>query len=172
LLLFTLFNSSDVFLLLVMNKAGVSDFNLILAYIFYNLIYALFAYPAGALADKVGFKKMLITGFLLFSLVYAGFAFNSDHNYFFVLLFFYGIYAACSESIGKAWITNITDKSETATAIGAFTAFNSIFTMIASSVAGIIWFYFGAGTTMLISSVAVIFVAIYFIILVPQKAHI
>lgn len=172
LLFFAIFNSSDVFLLLVMKQAGINDFYLILAYIFYNLIYAIFAYPAGALADKIGFKKMLITGFILFSAVYAGFAFNTVDYYFFALLFIYGLYAACSESIGKAWITNISDKAETATAIGTFTAFNSLSTMIASSFAGLIWFFWGAGTTMIISSIAVVFVAIYFIILVPEKARV
>jgi MFS family permease len=169
LLLFTLFNSSDVFLLLVMKQAGITDFYLILAYVFYNAVYAIFAYPIGALSDKAGFKKMIILGFILFSVVYFGFAFSTNIYFFMGLLFLYGIYAACSESMGKAWITNLVDKSETATAIGSFTALNSVLTMIASSFAGLIWFLWGAGTTMIISSVAVIFVAIYFIIFVPEK---
>lgn len=169
LLLFTLFNSSDVFLLLVMKQAGINDFYLILAYVFYNAVYAIFAYPIGALSDKAGFKKMIILGFILFSVVYFGFAFTTNINFFMGLLFLYGIYAACSESMGKAWITNLVDKSETATAIGSFTALNSVLTMIASSFAGLIWFLWGAGATMMISSVAVIFVAIYFIIFVPEK---
>jgi len=182
LLLFTLFNSSDVFLLLVMKQAGVSDFYLICAYIFYNAVYALFAYPIGALSDKIGFKIMIIIGFILFSVVYCGFALSgssyfivtycgfafSANLYFFMgFLFLYGIYAACSESIGKAWISNIVDKSETATAIGSFTAFNSIFTMIASSFAGLIWLIWGAAATMMVSAVAVFIVAIYFLIFVP-----
>ncbi len=169
LLLFTLFNSSDVFLLLVMKQAGITDFYLILAYVFYNAVYAIFAYPIGALSDKAGFKKMIILGFILFSVVYFGFAFTTNIYLFMGLLFLYGIYAACSESMGKAWITNLVDKSETATAIGSFTALNSVLTMIASSFAGLIWFLWGAGATMIISSVAVIFVAIYFIIFVPEK---
>jgi MFS family permease len=169
LLLFTLFNSSDVFLLLVMKQAGISDFYLILAYVFYNAIYALFAYPIGALSDKVGFKKMIIAGFVLFSMVYFGFAFSTHIYLFMGLLFLYGIYAACSESIGKAWITNIVDKSETATAIGSFTALNSVLTMVASSFAGLIWFLWGPAATMIISSVAVLIVAIYFLIFVPKS---
>jgi MFS family permease len=164
-----LFNSSDVFLLLVMKQAGINDFYLILAYVFYNAVYAVFAYPIGALSDKAGFKKMIILGFILFSVVYFGFAFSTNIYFFMGLLFLYGIYAACIESMGKAWITNLVDKSETATAIGSFTALNSVLTMIASSFAGLIWFLWGASTTMIISSVAVIFVAIYFIIFVPEK---
>ncbi|MEI6124097.1 MAG: MFS transporter [Bacteroidota bacterium] len=169
LLIFTLFNSSDVFLLLVMKQAGVSDLHLILAYVFYNAIYAIFAYPVGALADKIGLKTMLVVGFVLFAIVYAGFAFNKNFYYFFGLLFLYGMYAACSESIGKAWITNISARSETATAIGTYTAFNSVFIMIASSLAGLVWFLWGSATTMMISAVAVLLVAFYFILLVPEK---
>ncbi len=171
LLLFTLFNSSDVFLLLVMKQAGFSDVNLILAYIFYNLIYAIFAYPIGALADRIGLKTLLVVGFFLFAVVYAGFAFNTNAIIFFALLFIYGIYAACSESIGKAWITNIIPQHQTATAIGAFTAFNSLATMLASSAAGVIWFLWGSAATMCLSAVAVAIVALYFIIFVPYKHH-
>jgi membrane protein YdbS with pleckstrin-like domain len=79
------------------------------------------------------------------------------------------LYAACYEGISKAWIPNITGKNETATAIGAFTAINSIFTMIASFLVGIIWFYFGPAVTMFFSSAAVLFITLYFIILVPKK---
>jgi MFS family permease len=60
LLAFTLFNSSDVFLLLKAKESGLSDTLVIGIYIFYNLVYALFAFPIGILADKIGLKKMLI----------------------------------------------------------------------------------------------------------------
>lgn len=169
LLAFSLFNSSDVFLLLVMKSAGMSDFMLILAYIFYNLVYAVFAYPAGMVADKAGLKKVLIAALLVFSGVYAGFSFSGNTVLYFVLFFFYGIYAAGSESIGKAWISNIVKKTETATAIGAFTALNSIGAMLASSMAGLIWVLAGPSVLMIISSAAVLLIAIYFIILVPQN---
>lgn len=170
LLLFTLFNSSDVFLLLVMKQAGISDYQLILAYVFYNMIYAIFAYPIGLLSDKIGFKMMMIIGLLFFSLVYGGFAFSNDIYWFGVLLFFYGVYAACNESIGKAWITNLVDKSQTATAIGAFTSLNSLITMLSSILAGIIWYVSGSMFTMLFSCVGVVFVSIYFIIFVTNKS--
>ena len=67
---------------------------------------------------------------------------------YFSLFFLYGFYAAATEGISKAWITNICAKEDTATAIGTFTAFQSICTMIASSLAGLLWFmarygYFG-----------------------------
>jgi len=74
----------------------------------------------------------------------------------------YGIYAAATEGISKAWISNITDKNDTATAIGTYSGFQSIFTMVASSLAGLIWFQFGASTTFLVTAVATLLVIVYF----------
>ncbi|HRI61070.1 MAG TPA: MFS transporter, partial [Saprospiraceae bacterium] len=126
LLVFALFNSSDVFLLLKIKEAGSSDSMVIGVYIFYNLVYALAAYPLGILADRMGMKRVFTGGLLLFSIVYAGMAFAAEEFVFLALFFLYGIYAAATEGVAKAWITNICEKKDTATAIGTFTAFQSI----------------------------------------------
>lgn len=169
LLAFTLFNSSDVFLLLKAKESGLSDTAVIGIYIFYNLVYALFAYPLGILADKIGLKKMLILGIGIFSLVYFGM--GSKHNIpIFVGLFsLYGIYAAATEGISKAWISNISDKKDTATAIGTYSAFQSICTMLASSIAGLIWYQFGANITFFLTGFASILVLLYFVLMTQEK---
>ena len=167
LLAFTLFNSSDIFLLLKAKQSGLDDTMVIGIYIFYNLIYALFAFPIGIIADKVGLKTIFVAGLLLFSVVYVGMSVNKNLYLFFGLFFLYGIYASATEGISKAWISNITDKKDTATAIGTFSALQSICTMFASSLAGLIWFQFGANTTFLITAIATIFVVIY-IVAIPK----
>jgi len=167
LLAFTLFNSSDIFLLLKAKQSGLDDTMVIGIYIFYNLIYALFAFPIGIIADKVGLKTIFVVGLLLFSVVYVGMSVNKNLYLFFGLFFLYGIYASATEGISKAWISNITDKKDTATAIGTFSALQSICTMFASSLAGLIWFQFGANTTFLITAIATIFVVIY-IVTIPK----
>ena len=161
LLLFALFNSSDVFLLLKAKQAGLSDSNVIMIYIFYNLVYALFAFPLGILADKIGLKKMFMTGLLLFAIVYAGMAYTTNEHIFYLLFFLYGVYAAATEGVSKAWISNITNKKDTATAIGTYTGFQSICTMLASSLAGLVWYQFGAMITFLITGSAVVLVILY-----------
>ena len=161
LLAFTLFNSSDIFLLLKAKQSGLDDTMVIGVYIFYNLIYALFTFPIGIIADKVGLKTVFVTGLLLFSVVYFGMSANTNMYLFFGLFFLYGIYAAATEGISTAWISNITHKKDTATAIGTFSGLQSICTMIASSLAGVIWFKFGAATTFLISAIATIFIVLY-----------
>lgn len=164
LLLFALFNSSDVFLLLIMREQGLNDRAVIGIYIFYNLIYALSAYPLGHLADKIGLKTVFLTGLFLFSLVYAGFAINSN-IYIFILLFAaYGIYAASTEGIAKAWISRLVPKEDTATAIGTYGGFQSICALMASSLCGIIWYQAGPAFALLltsgISALAMLYLAI------------
>lgn len=169
LLIFTLFNSSDVFLLLKAKQAGLDDTMVIGVYIFYNLIYALFAFPIGMLADKVGLKTIFIFGLALFSAVYFGMAVNTNLYFFFGLFFLYGIYASATEGISKAWISNITHRKDTATAIGTFTGLQSICTMLASSLTGLIWYRFGATVAFLATAIVTVVVMVYFLT-IPKPA--
>lgn len=170
LLVFTLVNSSDVFLLLQAKQAGLNDTMVIGVYIFYNLVYAMFAFPMGILADNIGLKTIFIMGLLLFAAVYFGMALNSNLYIFFGLFFLYGVYASATEGISKAWISNITGKKDTATAIGTFSGLQSICTMLASSLTGFIWFKFGAATAFILTATMTLIVAAYFLT-VPKPVN-
>lgn len=143
LLLFALFNSSDILLLLKMKSVGVDDAFIIGIYIFYNLVYAIFAFPAGIIADKLGIKNTFIAGLIIYALVYFGFAFMEVPGIYWILFFLYGVYASATEGISKAWISLITPKDKTATAIGTYAALNSVCAFAASSITGLIWFTAG-----------------------------
>ncbi len=160
LLMFTLVNSSDVFLLLKAKEAGISDTYLIGVYIFYNLIYALFAFPLGIIADKIGMKKILVFGLIMFSLSYYFISISTLTVHFIGVFLLYGIYAAATEGISKAWISNIVSKNETATAIGLYTSFQSIATMLASTITGIIWYNFGSSMAFIITSISTLLIAL------------
>ena len=160
LLVFACFNSSDVFLLLKIKEAGISDNTAIGAYIFYNLVYALAAYPLGILADKIGMKRVFISGLLLFSLVYAGMAFATEQTVFLALFFLYGLYAAATEGVAKAWISNISDKKDTATAIGTYAAFQSMGALVASSLMGVVWYSAGPVAAFLIPAAVAVGAAV------------
>lgn len=163
LLLFAIFNSSDIFLLLKAKQSGLSDTMVIGVFIFYNLIYAGFAWPLGSLADKLGLKNIFIFGLIIFSVVYFGIGL-SDNSYVIIGLFFlYGLYSAATEGISKAWISNISDKADTATAIGTYAGFQSICAMIASTIAGLIWYNFGAEATFILTGSITLFLVFYFI---------
>jgi len=164
LLVFALFNSSDVFLLLKAKEAGLDDVMVISIYIFYNLIYALFAFPMGVIADKIGLKTIFIIGLALFTIVYFGMAFTTNLYFIFGMFILYGIYAAATEGISKAWISNITDKKDTATAIGTYSGLQSICALLASSLTGFIWFQYSDTIAFIITASITLFVIIYLLI--------
>ncbi len=161
LLAFTLFNSSDAFLLLGLKESGMSDTSMIGYYIFYNLVYALAAFPAGILADKLGLHRTLVAGFVIFSVVYMGMGFADVMWQFGALFLLYGIYASATEGVSKALITNICRKEDTATALGFYNALASIFTMLSSSLAGLIWFTMGPKAMFIFSGTGVLLTAVY-----------
>lgn len=171
LLAFALFNSSDVFLLLKAKQSGLSDTMVIGVYIFYNLVYALSAFPIGILADKIGLKKTFIAGLSVFAIVYLGMGLTTDSYVIVGLFLLYGIFAAATEGIAKAWISNITNKKDTATAIGTYSGFQSICAMLASSLAGLIWYRFGASETFIVTGVATILILFYFMFWVKLKVE-
>lgn len=168
LLIFALVNSSDVFLLLKAKEIGIEDTMIIGLYIFYNLIYAIFAFPLGVIADKIGLRLIYIIGLLLFASVYFGMSHVLDLTNLFILFFLYGIFAAATEGVSKAWISNIVFPRDTATAIGTYSGFQSICALLASSWTGLIWYYFGSSIAFWISGIISLILAFYFIIKIPK----
>lgn len=170
LLLFALFNSSDVFLLLQAKNAGLTDTGIIGVYIFYNLVYALFAYPLGALADRIGLKRVFLSGLLLFAAVYFGMAMAQGLVMIAALFFGYGLYAASTEGIAKAWIGSIVPRTEMATAIGTYAGFQSLCALFASAFAGWLWYAFGPAMTFVATGVMTLAVFVYFVVQRPSTS--
>lgn len=168
---FTFFNSSDIFLLLMVKHAGLGDLQMIGVYVFYNLVYALFSYPLGALGDRIGLKPTLLMGLALFSTVYFGMAMAGTMIWFFILFFAYGVYSAATESIAKAWIANLVPTGETATAIGTYEAFRSIAILAASIMAGSIWMVWNPQATFIVTGCATLIAAVYLLIMAPAPIN-
>ncbi|MGZ3924244.1 MAG: MFS transporter [Flavisolibacter sp.] len=171
LLIFALFNSSDLFLILKTKQVTGSDRVTIEAYILYNVVFALASYPLGAIADKIGIKKVFFTGLALFALVYFLFGITNSTAVIFIAFFIYGIYAAATEGITKAWITNLSHATDTATAIGFYTSAESICTLLASMIAGGLWDSVGSSATFFTTSFAAIVVIGYFVIYLRRRRH-
>jgi len=173
LLLFALFNSSDVFLLLktketigddtvkILGGNFNSDTITIAAYVSYNLVWAIGSYPMGVLADKIGYKRIFLAGLVLFAGVYAGFAFNPSIPAIFILFAIYGLYSAATDGVSKAWITNTAHNKNTATAVGFYTSFQSICTLGASTIAGFIWEHLGSSYTFFFTAAIAFLVSVY-----------
>lgn len=161
--IFSLVNSSDVFLILKSKDISNSASLAIWGYIFYNLIYASASYPVGKYSDRIGKKKVYVAGLYIFALVYLGFAFFPDIYIIWPLFALYGIYAASTEGIVKAWVSDLIPDEQRGSAIGLLTMFTSLSVMLGSFIAGVLWDQFGSVVPFTISSVVSAVVATLFL---------
>lgn len=147
--IFSLGNSSDTFLILKAKSIGMSLVLVISAYILYNIAYAAASTPAGIIADKIGAKRVLLTGLVLYAFVYLGFAFTSHPIFIWVLFVLYGFYIALTDGISKAIIGKLTTTDKAGTVYGIFYTTTSIATLFASIIGGFLWSIFGPAATFL-----------------------
>ena len=143
-LLFTLGNSSNQFLLLRAKNLGFTPESVLLLYMAYNVIYALFSYPAGRLSDRVGRKSLLVAGYIFYGLVYFGFALVREASHLWPLFAAYGLYIALTEGVQKALMADLAPVELRATLIGLHATFVGIGLFPASFLAGVLWNAFGA----------------------------
>ena len=158
--IFSLVNSSDVFLILKSRDISDSSTLAIFGYIFYNLVYAAASYPLGGLSDKYGKKKIFSLGLLIFSLVYFGFALVPEIELIWLLFALYGIYAASTEGISKAWISDLIPDEQRGSAIGLLTMLSSFSVMLGSFLTGILWDQFGSAIPFLLSAAVSLVIAL------------
>ncbi len=161
--LFSLVNSSDVFLILKSQNISHSSTQAILGYIFYNLVYASASYPLGRLSDDVGKKKVFVAGLFLFSAVYLGFALSPSEHFIWGLFVLYGIYAASTEGVAKAWVSDMIPDEKRGSAIGLLTMLTGLAMMLGSFVTGVLWDAFGSSVPFLLSSIVAFIAAVLFI---------
>ena len=156
-LVFALGNSSDVFLLLRARDLGLSTTLTVLAYVVYNFVYMLAAYPIGILSDHVGRRGVFVVGLAAFALTYVGFAVVTGSTLLWPLFGVYGIYMAATDGVGKALITDFAPPERRASAIGLHGMITGLGALVASVVAGQLWdhvsvaapFMLGAGAAVL-----------------------
>ncbi|MCM8771094.1 MAG: MFS transporter [Candidatus Omnitrophica bacterium] len=142
--IFSLGNSSNQFLLLRARNLGFGLVSVIALYLAYNIVYALIAYPAGRISDKIGRKKVLVLGYLFYGLVYLGFAVSAGGISVWFLFCFYGFYMGFTEGIEKALVSEIAPSHSRATLLGLHATLVGIALLPASLWAGILWKTFGA----------------------------
>lgn len=145
--LFSLTNSSDIFLLLKAKEQGLSLNTVIFMYCFYNLTYSLVSPYFGKLSDRIARKKIMILGLLIFSFVYFGFSLATVTWHFWVLFGIYGLYMAATDGVGKALVVDLADPRLKASSLGVLGAVTGVCTLFASTVAGGIWDHFGSSWT-------------------------
>ncbi len=142
--IFTLGNSSNSFLLLRAKSTGFDDTTVILLYFVYNLTASMLAFWAGKKSDSVGRKRVLIAGYLTFSIVYIGFAFAFNKVFIVIMFVLYGAYTAMIAGVERAFIAEIAPPHQKGTMLGLHSMLVGIALLPASAIAGVLWTAFGA----------------------------
>ena len=163
--IFALGNSSDAFLILRAQNLGLSLTLVVLAYILFNFTYAIFSIPAGIISDKIGPRKVLLAGFLLFSAVYLFFGLVHSSIFLWILFPVYGLYMALTEGVGKAYISNLVPQEKTGTAFGVYQTTIGLITFFASLIAGLLWTYIGVSAPFFFGSIMAVISAFLFVVL-------
>ena len=137
--LFDLGNSSDAFLVLRAQERGLNVLGVLAMLATFNLVYTLISAPAGSLSDRIGRRKLVIGGWLVYALIYLGFALARQGWQVWVLYAFYGVYYGLSYGTAKAMIADIVPEAVRGTAYGTYNAVLGILDFPASLIAGLLW---------------------------------
>jgi MFS family permease len=158
LVLFTLGNSSDSFIILLGQNRGLNILQVLLMLMTFNLVYASLAGPLGSLSDRIGRRRLIIGGWIAYGLVYLGLALSHAGWEVWVLYALYGIYYGATDGVARAMVADIVAPERRGTAYGLYNAAIGITALPASVIAGLLWqgagswagfgpsapFYFGA----------------------------
>jgi MFS family permease len=164
-LVFAVGNSSNAFLLLKASSVGFGEKGVILVYVLYNLTYALGSLPLGGLSDRIGQIPVVAGGFVVFAVVYVGFAAARSMALVAVLFAAYGLYIAATEGTTKALISRAAPDAQRASAMGFFDTSIGVASFAASTLGGLLWtlvgpwatFSFGAVTAALAAVLLLVF---------------
>ncbi len=139
LILFTLGNSSDAFIILLGQRRGLDVLQILLMLMTFNLIYSVLAGPLGVLSDRIGRRRLIIGGWIAYGLVYLGFGLSTTGWQVWVLYGLYGIYYAATEGSAKALIADLVASERRGTAYGIYNAAIGLTAFPASLIAGLLW---------------------------------
>lgn len=164
---FTMGNSTDALLMVKANELGVKVAFIPLVYLVSSVVSVVMAVPLGILSDRLGKEKVLIGGFLIYTIVYFGFGIASGIGTIVALFALYGLYSAATDGIQKAFIADMVDENKKGTAMGIYNALLGITLLPASLVAGLLYdkvdshlpFYFGAVMAFLAAVLMMFFIA-------------
>lgn len=137
--IFTLGNSTDVFLILKAKEAGVKLSLIPLLWLLLNFVKSITSIPAGEISDKIGRKNVILTAWIVYSLSYFGFAFFNNIFEIFLIFGIYGIYHGLSEGTERAFIADMVGEEKRGLAYGLYYFISGVSLFPASLIMGIIW---------------------------------
>lgn len=168
MVLFTLGNSSDAFLMLRAQTLGLSPVEIFLAVAAFNLVISLSSTKGGALSDVLGRRGLIVAGWLIYALIYLGFAFASAWWHAWILYAGYGLYYGAFQGAASALVADLVPSEHRGTAYGLFNAAIGVTVFPASVVAGLLWQWFGAAAAFLFGA-ALAFLSACLLLLIPEE---
>jgi len=162
MLVFSLANSSDTFLLLRARDVGLSPWAVVLAYALFSVMYMGFSYPAGIISDALGRWRVIGMGWAIYAGVYAGFVYTGSAGVW-PLMALYGVSVALTDGVGKALIADHSPADRRGAALGIFYMLSGLVTLLASVAAGLLWDRVGPGATFGFGAG----VAVFAVVLIP-----
>jgi MFS family permease len=170
LALFTLSNSSDFFLILRAQTTGVSAPNTLLLWAAFHTVKVLSSIFGGDLSDRLGRRRLIVSGWILYAAVYAGFAFVTNEVSVWILFMIYGIYFGLSEGAEKALVADLVRPEQRGTAYGLYNLAFGITVLPASLLMGALWDWRGPQTAFLVSAVLGASAALLLMLLVRTRS--
>lgn len=166
--LFTLSNSSDAFLLLRAQSAGVATEVIPILWAVLHVSKVLSSLIGGDLSDRLGRKRLIVSGWILYAAVYAGFAFATQQVSIWILFLIYGIYFGLAEGAEKALVADLVKSEQRGTAFGLYNLAFGITVFPASLLMGTIWSLWGAAPAFLTSAIMGTIAALLMLVLVKS----
>lgn len=167
--IFTLGNSSNTFLLLRAKNVGFDNTTVILLYFIYNITASILAIPLGKLSDKIGRKSVLVTGYVVFAIVYFSFAFARNKTVMAAAFLLYGVYTAMIAGVERAFISEISPKELKGTMLGLHSTITGIALLPASTIAGALWNLFGTSVPFIFGACMSLGAALILMFLMKNK---
>ncbi len=144
--LFTLGNSSDAFIILRGQERGLSVLQVMGMLLTFNAVYTVFAGPLGAWSDKIGRRKLILFGWLAYGIIYLGFALSRTGVEVWTMYGLYGLFYAATEGTAKALVADLVPAEKRGTAYGLYNAAVGLTALPASVIAGLLWQGLGSWT--------------------------
>jgi MFS family permease len=168
LTLFTLGNSSDAFLMLRAQTVGFSTIEIFLAVAAFSLVVAMTSTKGGVLSDTFGRRGLIVAGWLIYAVIYFGFAFASERWHIWLLYAGYGLYYGAFLGASSALVADLVPDRLRGTAYGIFNAALGVAALPASVIAGLLWDWYGPAAPFLFGG-GIALIATIGLMMIPLK---
>ncbi len=169
IVLFTLGNSSDAFLILRAKELGLAVPLIPILWLVFNISYFLWSYPAGVISDRIGRKKTIVFGFLIYAITYSTLALNNKVIFLWPIFVIYGLYYGFTEGNLRAFVADLTNPEHRGTIFGIYHTVAGITLLPANLIMGYVWQKYGFDIALFIGACLSFISALLLIFLVKAK---